>query len=589
MKTAGFGTQQQPSAMPIGKYRHFLDTNPVSLPDRTWPNNRITKAPRWLSTDLRDGNQALIDPMDPAKKRKMFDLLVAIGLKEIEVGFPAASKADFDFVRSLVDDDAVPEDVTISVLTQSRPEIIHRTVDALQGLPRATVHLYNATAPVFREVVFNMNREQIKQLAVSGAQDLVSYMEKSFDDDTIVGFEYSPEIFVDTELDFALEVCEGVMDVWQPGPDREIILNLPTTVERSTPNVYADQIEWMSRNLSRREYIALSAHNHNDRGTGVATTELAMLAGVDRVEGCLFGQGERTGNVDLVTVALNLFSNGIDPQLDLSNLDEIRRTVEHCTQMEVPARAPYGGDLVYTSFSGSHQDAIKKGFAARARKVVAAGGDENAVPWDIPYLPIDPKDVGRSYEAVVRVNSQSGKGGVAYLLSSTRDLDLPRRLQVEVSNLVQHRTDVFGGEVTADELWKIFVDEYLPYTAAEGLRPWGRYSLRGTTVTTADEGHQTVLTVTLTERDGENTTDRTVAATGNGPIDAFTSALAKLGIEVGVLDYAEHALSSGGDATAASYVECEVGGQVLWGVGLDPSTVTAAFKAIVSAVNRSLR
>ncbi|WP_300048418.1 2-isopropylmalate synthase [Trueperella sp.] len=589
MKTAGFGTHQQPSAMPIGKYRHFLDTNPVSLPDRTWPNNRIAKAPRWLSTDLRDGNQALIDPMDPAKKRKMFDLLVAIGLKEIEVGFPAASKADFDFVRSLVDDDAVPEDVTISVLTQSRPEIIHRTVDALQGLPRATVHLYNATAPVFREVVFNMNREQIKQLAVSGAQDLVSYMEKSFDDDTIVGFEYSPEIFVDTELDFALEVCEGVMDVWQPGPDREIILNLPTTVERSTPNVYADQIEWMSRNLSRREYIALSAHNHNDRGTGVATTELAMLAGVDRVEGCLFGQGERTGNVDLVTVALNLFSNGIDPQLDLSNLDEIRRTVEHCTQMEVPARAPYGGDLVYTSFSGSHQDAIKKGFAARARKVVAAGGDENAVPWDIPYLPIDPKDVGRSYEAVVRVNSQSGKGGVAYLLSSTRDLDLPRRLQVEVSNLVQHRTDVFGGEVTADELWKIFVDEYLPYTAAEGLRPWGRYSLRGTTVTTADEGHQTVLTVTLTERDGENTTDRTVAATGNGPIDAFTSALAKLGIEVGVLDYAEHALSSGGDATAASYVECEVGGQVLWGVGLDPSTVTAAFKAIVSAVNRSLR
>ena len=450
MKTAGFGTQQQPTPMPIAKYRHFLDSNPVSLPDRTWPNNRITKAPRWLSTDLRDGNQALIDPMDPAKKRKMFDLLVAIGLKEIEVGFPAASKADFDFVRSLVEDDAVPEDVTISVLTQSRPEIIHRTVDALQGLPRATVHLYNATAPVFRDVVFNMNREQIKQLAVAGSQDLVSYMEKSFDDHTIVGLEYSPEIFVDTELDFALEVCEAVMDVWQPGPDREIILNLPATVERSTPNVYADQIEWMSRNLSRREHIALSAHNHNDRGTGVATTELALLAGVDRVEGCLFGQGERTGNVDLVTVALNLFSNGIDPQLDLSNLDEIRRTVEHCTQMEVPPRTPYGGDLVYTSFSGSHQDAIKKGFASRARKVIAAGGDENAVLWEMPYLPIDPKDVGRSYEAVVRVNSQSGKGGVAYLLSSTRDLDLPRRLQVEVSTLVQHRTDVIGGEVTAD-------------------------------------------------------------------------------------------------------------------------------------------
>ncbi|QOQ38711.1 2-isopropylmalate synthase [Trueperella pecoris] len=590
MKTAGFGSRQQPSSMPISKYRHFLESNPVSLPDRTWPGKRITKAPRWLSTDLRDGNQALIDPMDPDKKRKMFDLLLAIGIKEIETGFPAASKADFDFVRSLIDDDAVPEDVTISVLTQSRPEIIHRTVDALEGLPRATVHLYNATAPVFRDVVFNMNRAQVKQLAVSGAQDLISYMEKCFGDETVVGFEYSPEIFVDTELDFALEVCEAVMDVWQPGPDREIVLNLPTTVERSTPNVYADQIEWMSRHLSRREFVALSAHNHNDRGTGVATTELALLAGADRVEGCLFGQGERTGNVDLVTVALNLFSDGVDPELDLSNIDEVRRTVEYCTSMEVPPRSPYGGDLVYTSFSGSHQDAIKKGFAARAAKVAQAGGDENAVLWELPYLPIDPKDVGRSYEAVVRVNSQSGKGGVAYLLSSTRDLDLPRRLQVEVSNLVQHRTDVLGGEVTADELWKIFVDEYLPYTAAEGLEPWGKYSLRGTTVTTADEGQHTVLTVTLTERGEDGTTnDLTVASTGNGPIDAFTASLKKIGIELDVLDYAEHALSEGGDATAASYVECEVGGQILWGVGLDPSTVTAAFKAMISAVNRALR
>lgn len=589
MKTSGFGSRQQPSAMPIAKYRHFLESNPVSLQDRTWPNNRITKAPRWLSTDLRDGNQALIDPMDPAKKRKMFDLLVGIGMKEIEVGFPAASKADYDFVRSLIDDDAVPEDVTISVLTQSRPDIIHRTVDALVGLPRATVHLYNATAPVFRDVVFTMDRQQVKHLAVSGAQDLTAYMEKTFGEKTIVGFEYSPEIFVDTELDFALEVCEAVMDVWQPGPDREIVLNLPTTVERSTPNVYADQIEWMSRNLSRRDFIALSAHNHNDRGTGVATTELALLAGVDRVEGCLFGQGERTGNVDLVTVALNLFSDGVDPELDLSNIDEIRRTVEYCTSMEVPARSPYGGDLVYTSFSGSHQDAIKKGFAARAKKVMEAGGDENAVLWELPYLPIDPKDVGRSYEAVVRVNSQSGKGGVAYLLSSTRDLDLPRRLQVEVSHLVQHRTDASGGEVTADELWKIFVDEYLPYTAAEGLKPWGRYALRGTTVTTADEGQQTVLTVTLTERADDRTKDITLAATGNGPIDAFTRSLAQIGIDLHVLDYAEHALSEGGDATAASYVECEVGGQVLWGVGLDPSTVTAAFKAMISAVNRALR
>ncbi|MFP7696846.1 2-isopropylmalate synthase [Trueperella sp. LYQ143] len=575
--------------MPIAKYRHFLDVNPVSLPDRTWPNNRITRAPRWLSTDLRDGNQALIDPMQPAQKRAMFDLLVELGLKEIEVGFPAASKADYDFVRSLVADDAVPDDVTISVLTQSRSDIIHRTVDALRGLPRATVHLYNATAPVFRNVVFQADRETIRQLAVSGAQDVISYMEKCFDEE-IVGFEYSPEVFVDTELDFALEVCESVMDVWEPGPDREMILNLPTTVERCTPNVYADQIEWMSRNLSRREYIVLSAHNHNDRGTGVATTELAMLAGIDRVEGCLFGQGERTGNVDLLTVALNLFSSGIDPQLDLRHLDEIRTTVEKCTGMAVPARWPYGGDLVYTSFSGSHQDAIKKGFTARARNVAAAGGDESAVVWEVPYLPIDPKDVGRTYEAIVRVNSQSGKGGVAYLLSSTRHLELPRRLQVEVSSLVQRHTDTQGGEVTAEELWRIFADEYLPYTAATGLSPWGRYVLRGTTATTHDEGHHTVLTVTLTERNADGSAvDRTIAATGNGPIDAFTSALGTIGIDVDVRDYAEHALAEGGDATAVSYVECEVANQVVWGVGIDPSTMTASFKAIISAVNRALR
>ncbi len=590
MKTQGVRSAQKSSGMPVQKYRHFLDINPVELPDRQWPNNRIIKAPRWLSTDLRDGNQALIDPMSPEQKREIFDLLLRIGVKEIEVGFPAASQADWDFVRSLVDDDAVPEDVTISVLTQSRPEIIHRTVDALQGLPRATVHLYNATSPVFRRVVFGNDREATKLMAVSGTQELVSYMEKTLGDETIAGFEYSPEIFVDTELDFALEVCESVMDVWQPSDEREIILNLPTTVERCTPNVYADQIEWMSRNLTRREFVTLSAHNHNDRGTGVATTELAMLAGADRVEGCLFGQGERTGNVDLVTVALNLFSQGIDPELDLSNVDEIRRVVEHCTHMPVPERAPYGGDLVYTSFSGSHQDAIKKGFVARAKAVEEAGGDENAVAWEVPYLPIDPKDVGRSYEAVVRVNSQSGKGGVAYLLSSTRHLELPRRLQIEVSGLVQRYTDHTGGEVSADQLWKIFADEYLPFTAADGLEPWGKYSLRGTTTTTADEGHQTVLTVTLTERNehGEPS-DITIASTGTGPIDAFVQALAQVGVEVHVLDYAEHALSEGRDATAASYIECEVNGQVLWGVGIDPSTMTAGFKAIISAVNRALR
>lgn len=598
MKTRGKYSAQQPSGMPIAKYRHFLEVNPVSLPDRTWPDNRITKAPRWLSTDLRDGNQALIEPMSPEQKRELFDLLVRIGLKEIEIGFPAASRADYDFVRSLVEDDAVPEDVTVSVLTQSRPEIIHRTVDALQGLPNATVHLYNATAPVFRRVVFGKTREQIRELAVSGTRELVSYLEKTIGEDTVVSFEYSPEIFVDTELEFALEVCESVMDVWEPSAEREIILNLPTTVERCTPNVYADQIEWMSRNLTRREFVTLSAHNHNDRGTGVATTELALLAGVDRVEGCLFGQGERTGNVDLITVALNLFSAGIDPQLDLSNLDEIRETVERCTRMEVPVRAPYGGELVYTSFSGSHQDAINKGFADRAKQVAAAGGDENAVPWEIPYLPIDPNDVGRSYEAVVRVNSQSGKGGVAYLLSSTRHLDLPRRLQMEVSSLVQNYTDTFGGEVTSDLLWKIFADEYLPYTTTDGLKRWGKYALRGSSITTEDEGTHSKLTVTLSENLGglpgsasaePQQRDITFSSLGNGPVDAFTSALENLGVQVRILDYAEHALSEGEDATAAAYVECQVGDQVLWGVGIDPSTVTATFKAIISAVNRALR
>ncbi|MFT0847048.1 2-isopropylmalate synthase [Actinomycetaceae bacterium L2_0104] len=590
MKTSGFTNRQVASNMPTGKYRPFLDTNPVTLADRQWPDNRITKAPRWLSTDLRDGNQALIEPMDPERKRKMFDLLVRMGFKEIEVGFPAASQADLDFCRSLIDDGAVPEDVTISVLTQSRPEIIQKTVEALKGFPRATVHLYNATSPVFRRVVFHNDREATKQLAIAGTQEVVAHMEKLLGDETVAGYQYSPEIFVDTELDFALEICESVMDVWQPGPDREIVINLPTTVERCTPNVYADQIEYMSRNLSRREFVALSAHNHNDRGTGLATTELALLAGADRVEGCLFGQGERTGNIDLVTVALNLFSQGIDPQLDLSNLDEIIDTVEYCTSMNVPERAPYGGSLVYTSFSGSHQDAIKKGFSDRAERVAAAGGDESAVPWEIPYLPIDPKDVGRSYEAVVRVNSQSGKGGVAYLMSSTKNLELPRRMQVELAGLVQRHTDRFGGEITADLLWQIFVDEYLPYKEADGLTPWGHYRLLSTSMTSGDEGEEVHLTATVREYlDNDEQFDREVAARGNGPIDAFVGALHELGIHVHVLDYAEHALSSGRDATAAAYVECDVDGQVLWGCGIDPSTMRASFNAIISAVNRALR
>ena len=570
--------------MPTVKYRAFLDTNPVDLRDRQWPSKRITHAPRWMSTDLRDGNQALIEPMDPARKRKMFDLLVRMGYKEIEIGFPSASQTDFDFVRSLLEDDALPEDVTISVLTQSRPELIERTVESLIGFPRATVHLYNATAPVFREVVFHADREQTIELARSGTREVIAQAERRLGDETIFGFEYSPEVFIDTERDFALEVCEAVMDIWQPQDGREIILNLPSTVERATPNVFADQIEYMSRNLSRREHIALSVHPHNDRGTGVASAELALLAGADRIEGCLLGQGERTGNVDLLTLGLNLFSQGIDPGIDFSDVDEIRRTVEHCTQMEASPRAPYVGDLVYTSFSGSHQDAIKKGFAARKIKVDAAGGDENAVVWELPYLPIDPHDVGRSYEAVVRVNSQSGKGGVAYLMSRAHNLELPRRLQVEFSRIVQRHTDTYGGEINAETLWKIFADEYLPTSAAPGLQSWGRFELRKSQVGTVDDEH-----VELHAELTDNGVLTAIDANGTGPIDAFVSALHQFDLDVRVLDYSEHAMSQGRDAKAASYVEAAVDGQIVWGVGIDSSITRASYKAVISAVNRALR
>ena len=556
----------------------------MDLPDRQWPQRRLTPAPRWLSTDLRDGNQSLIEPMDPARKRQMFDLLVSLGYKEIEVGFPAASQADYDFVRMLVDEDAVPEDVTISVLTQSRAEIIERTVDALQGLPRATVHLYNATSPLFRSVVFGNDRQQTIDLAVRGSELVMERAERVLTGDTIVGFEYSPEVFVDTERDFALEICEAVMDVWQPGEGREIILNLPATVERATPNVYADQIEWMSRNLSRREYIALSVHPHNDRGTGVAAAELALLAGADRVEGCLLGQGERTGNVDLVTLGLNMLTLGIDPGIDFSDVDRIRRTVEYCTSMDTPLRAPYVGELVYTSFSGSHQDAIKKGFARRQEAVREAGSEE-AVPWDIPYLPIDPHDVGRSYEAVVRVNSQSGKGGVAYLMSSVHNLELPRRLQVEFSRIVQRHTDTYGGEVDAARLWTIFADEYLPHDAAEGLSSWGRFSLGHARVQTEGNGDTVELSVLL--HDGGE--EHQLSAVGSGPIDAFVVALHEYGIDLRILDYAEHAMSQGRDARAAAYVEVAVEGQVVWGVGIDSSITRATHKAVISALNRALR
>ena len=584
---------QQPSGMPFAKYRPFLDVATIDLPDRTWPDKRITAAPRWLSTDLRDGNQSLIEPMGPQAKRAVFDLLVSMGFKEIEIGFPAASQTDFDFVRSLVDDGAIPEDVTISVLTQSRGELIDRTLDACVGIPRATVHLYNALSPIFRDVVFRMDRDQVRELAVDGTRQIMARAEKVLDEDTIFGYEYSPEFFIDTELDYSLEVCEAVMDVWQPEEDREIILNLPSTVERATPNVYADQIEWMSRHLSHRDSVCLSLHNHNDRGSGVAAAELGLMAGADRVEGCLFGHGERTGNVDLVTLALNLFSQGVDPMLDISDIDEVRRTVERATGMDVPPRTPYAGELVYTSFSGSHQDAIKKGFADRARAVEArraegldAATAEMAVPWSMPYLPIDPHDVGRSYEAVVRVNSQSGKGGVSYLLKTTHNLDLPRRLQIEFSRIVQRHADTRGGEVDAGDLWTIFTDEYLPAKAAPGagLPSWGRYELKGATLTAAGD-EDSILTVTL--RDGGQR--RLLTASGNGPLDAFVTALEQTGVEVRILDYVEHALSQGRDALAASYVECEIAGQVLWGVGIDPSITTSSFKAVISAVNRALR
>jgi 2-isopropylmalate synthase len=563
--------RQQPSGMPCQRYTPF---QPVDLPDRRWPGRSLTRAPRWLSTDLRDGNQALIDPMSPARKHKMFDLLVRMGYKEIEAGFPAASQTDFDFIRELIEGDRVPDDVRISVLTQAREDLIERSVQSLAGARMATVHLYNATAPIFRKVVFRVDRQECKALGVEGTRHVMKFAEQYLDG-TDFGYEYSPEIFMDTELDFALEVCEGVMDVWQPGPGREIILNLPCTVERSTPNVYADQIEWMSRNLSRREHVCLSVHTHNDRGTAVADAELAVLAGADRIEGCLFGNGERTGNVCLVTLGLNLFSMGIDPMIDFSDIDEIRRTVEYCNQLPVHPRHPYAGDLVYTAFSGSHQDAIKKGFEALEAEAKSAGVPFEQYPWAVPYLAIDPHDVGRTYEAVIRVNSQSGKGGVAYLMKAEHRLDLPRRMQIEFSRVIQTHTDAEGGEVTAAQMWDIFSAEYL----TEG--PLGLLDHQSSSV--VESKHALVAEIAI---DGQA---QQVEGVGNGPISAFCDALATIGIEARVLDYTEHALTQGTDAQAAAYVECEIGGQVYWGVGVDTNTASASMRAVLSAVNRSRR
>ncbi len=555
--------------MPCHRYTPFP---PVDLPDRTWPGRTIAAAPRWLSTDLRDGNQALIDPMSPSRKRTMFDLLVRLGYKEIEVGFPSASQADFDFVRSLIEEDRIPGDVQISVLTQARDELIERTVQSLAGAPRATVHLYNATAPLFRRVVFGVDRDECKAMAVEGTSSVMKYAQEYLGVCDF-GYEYSPEIFMDTELDFAAEICEAVMDVWQPGPGREIIINLPCTVERSTPNVYADQIEWMSRNLSRREHVCLSVHTHNDRGTAVADAELAVLAGADRVEGCLFGNGERTGNVCLVTLGMNLFSQGIDPMIDFSDIDEIRRTVEYCNQLPVHPRHPYAGELVYTAFSGSHQDAIKKGFEAFEADAAAAGADVAEFAWAVPYLPIDPRDVGRTYEAVIRVNSQSGKGGVAYIMKADHHLDLPRRLQIEFSRVVQARTDAEGGEVTPAQMWEAFAAEYLSA---------GALTLQAHRTSSAVDAKDAVTAEVSV--DGQA---RQIEGVGNGPISAFCDALGSLGIDVRVLDYTEHALSAGSDAQAAAYVECEVGGQARWGIGVDTNTVTASLRAVLSAVNRA--
>lgn len=572
---------QRPTSMPIHKYGQYEQ---VAIPDRSWPDQRITVAPRWLSTDLRDGNQALIDPMSPARKRAMFDLLVRMGYKEIEVGFPSSGQTDFDFVRSIIEDeDAIPEDVTISVLTQAREELIERTVESLKGARRATVHLYNATAPVWRDVVFRGSRDAVKQIAVDGTRLVMEYADKLLDDRTTFGYQYSPEIFTDTELDFALEVCEGVMDVWQPDADREIILNLPATVERSTPSTHADRFEWMSRNLSRREFVCLSIHPHNDRGTAVAAAELAVMAGGDRVEGCLFGQGERTGNVDLVTLGMNLFSQGVDPQIDFSDIDEVRRVYEYCTQMEVHPRHPYAGDLVYTAFSGSHQDAIKKGFDALQSRAVAAGKTVDDVEWAVPYLPIDPKDVGRSYEAVIRVNSQSGKGGIAYVLKNDHKLDLPRRMQIEFSKIIQTKTDAEGGEVTPSAIWSVFQDEYLP-NPGNAAAQWGRIQVKNGQTTTDTDGVDT-LTVEAT-LDGADTV---LTGSGNGPISAFFDALQGIGIDVRLLDYQEHTMSEGASAQAASYIECAIGDKVLWGIGIDANTTRASLKAVVSAVNRAAR
>jgi 2-isopropylmalate synthase len=549
--------------MPIHKYRQFP---PINLPDRQWPSRVIDQAPQWCSVDLRDGNQALIEPMGPERKRRMFDILVKLGFKEIEVGFPAASETDFAFVRELVEKDLIPDDVTIQVLTQARAELIERSFESIRGAKRAIMHLYNSTSTLQRRVVFGLDKAGITDIAVTGARrirDLAAAMPE-----TDVIYQYSPESFTGTELDYAVEVCEAVMDVWRPTPERKVILNLPATVEMATPNIYADQIEWFGRHIRNRDSIVLSLHPHNDRGTAVAAAELGVMAGADRVEGTLFGNGERTGNVDVMTLALNLFSQGVDPGLEIRDIDDIVRTVEYCNQLPVHPRHPYAGELVYTAFSGSHQDAIKKGFEALEKR--------NDVFWEVPYLPIDPKDLGRTYEAVIRVNSQSGKGGVAYVLKADHGLDLPRGLQIEFSKVVQEVADRTGKELTGEVIWSLFQDTYL---GRDGIR------LIDYSLLPEPRAGERRIAATIAVDDVE----RQIEGVGNGPIAAFVDALQRdRGIALTVLDYHENAVSAGADAQAAAFVQIRgAGAGTLYGVGMDSDIVTASLKAVASAATRA--
>ncbi|WP_304272514.1 2-isopropylmalate synthase [Pseudoglutamicibacter cumminsii] len=572
---------QQPSGMPIHKYVPFHEQITVDLPDRTWPDQKITKAPRWCAVDLRDGNQALVDPMDTDRKLKLFQLLVEMGFKEIEVGFPAASQTDFDFVRHLIDNGLIPEDVTIQVLTQSREHLIERTFEALDGVHRAIVHLYNSTSILQRRVVFRQDEDGIVDIALTGARLCKKY-EEQMSGDTEIIYEYSPESYTGTELEFARRIVDEVVEEFGATPENPIIINLPATVEMATPNVYADSIEWMHRNLKNRESIILSLHPHNDRGTGVAAAELGYMAGADRIEGCLFGNGERTGNVDLVALGMNMFSQGVDPEIDFSDMDKIRRTVEYANQMPIPERVPWGGDLVFTAFSGSHQDAIKKGFEAMEADAAAAGKTVDEMVWAVPYLPIDPRDVGRTYEAVIRVNSQSGKGGVAYLLKADYGLNLPRRHQVEFSQVVQKHTETSGTEVTSEQLWNVFTDEYLP--SKQDDEQWGYFRLLN--VESAHEPNDSVKLTATMKIDG---IERVRTSTGNGPIDALVNLLNAEGVDVRVMDYSEHALEAGGAARAAAYIEAAVDGRILWGVGIHTNTTLAGLNAVISAVNRAIR